>query len=117
MDAEKNINYMINKYGQPVTIHIDRLKGFTKALIQPLRYKNKMYLELERSEIGIKDNTCFLYIGPASFDITSGNVIIEGNGTSFSVSRADMIYVGDKRAYVWAILNKRIKDGKYDNTL
>lgn len=114
MDLKKKIDSLLEKHGRKIEIFFDETPIDTFALIQPLRYKNKMYLELERSEIGIKDNTCFLYIGPAEYDLRDSNVTIRCEDGSFSVSRADMIYFGNTPSYVWAVLNKRIKDGYYD---
>ena len=108
------LDRLLEKYGQKVTVCNQDGEFDVKVIIQPLRYKNKMYLDFERSEIGIKDNTCFLYIGPADVSLDQDNVRILGVGAAYRVSRSDLIYLGTKPVYVWAILNKRLKDGAYD---
>lgn len=105
---------MLKKYGRPVVVCTGKKEWSTNVLIQPLRYKNKMYLDFERSEIGIKDNTCFLYIGPADVELKETETIIMGEDCSYSVSRADVIYLGRNPIYIWAVLTKRIKDGQYE---
>ena len=41
-----------------------------RAFLQPLRYKNKMYLEGTYTVLGKDPNSLYLYIGSAKHDVT-----------------------------------------------
>ena len=59
-------------------LHSDRaVQGF----IQPLRYKNKMYLYGVNTEIGYNSQGYYLYIGPPEHDLTVNEdaLIIDGD--------------------------------------
>ncbi len=103
------IKNCLDKYGKTITVNISGRETLTKAVIMPLRYKNKMYLELDITELGVKDNSRMLYIGPADVDFTKNwdNVTVCDENYSYSVSRADMFYFGDEPAYIWAVLTDR----------
>lgn len=77
-----------------------------KALIQPLRYKNKMYLDGIYTEIGFNSQGHYLYIGPPDPDLTaaSKNSVITADGTSYRVDRAEKVYNGENVFYIWAII-------------
>ena len=87
-----------------------------KAIIQPMRYKNKMYLSMDRNELGFRDNECFLYIGPPVPDFCGAEheTIIKTEDRSYGVSRADRISFGGEVVYIWAVLTLRIKENGYD---
>ena len=67
-----NINKLLNRYGS--SVYISNKEGWKSylfhAFIQPLRYKTKLYMEGERTPIGINRNDVYLYIGPANHDLT-----------------------------------------------
>lgn len=59
-----------------------------RAAIQPLRYKNKMYLGGVYTEIGKAKYDYFLYIGPPDHDISrlsADSRIIDSSGRGFTV--------------------------------
>ena len=59
-----NINKMLNRYGS--SVYISNKEGWKSCLfnafIQPLRYKTKLYMEGERTPIGVNRNDVFLTI-------------------------------------------------------
>lgn len=80
-----------------------------KAFIQPLRYKNKMYLDGVYTVIGFDNQSKYLYIGPPDHDLTvldptSGYV--ESDGMKYTVDRAEKVYRGDSPVYIWAIIRE-----------
>ena len=91
-----------------IVYYPNELNVSVKAIIQPMRYKNKMYLDMDRNELGFRDNECFLYIGPPWPDFCHlwNGVVIK--------SRADKISFGGETVYIWAVLKPRIKDDLYD---
>ena len=77
-----------------------------KALIQPLRYKNKMYLDGIYTEIGFNSQGHYLYIGPPSPDLTlaSDKGYLVADGVSYRIDRAERVYNGESIFYIWAII-------------
>ena len=76
------------------------------AFIQPLRYKNKMYLDGINTEIGFNSQGHYLYIGPPSPDLTlaADDYCIFADGVSYQIDRAERVYKGEKVFYIWAII-------------
>lgn len=116
MKFKDKVNAFLTAVGAETVVTVDETDYHVYALIQPMRYKNKMYLEQERTQLGFKDGECFLYLGPAVPDL-SGNehsTLIKTVDRSYNVSRADRITIDGTTQYIWAVLNPRIKDGAYN---
>ena len=106
-----NITGMINKLG--CSVHISGADGYIgtpfKAFIQPLRYKTKLYLQGEHTPIGINKNDVYLYIGPASHDLTKLDAtyrIHDRDNNKYMIDRAEKIMVQDTIVYIWAVIRK-----------
>jgi len=83
-----------------------------KAFIQPLRYKNKMYLDDKRVPIGIGDMSYYLYLGPARQDLTdvdNDEYMIETDYESYYITRAEKLWFSDSDVYIWAVI-RRVKE-------
>lgn len=115
MKFSAKVNKFLKAVGEKTTVSVSGEIFHISALIEPMRYKNKLYLEPERTQLGFKDSECFLYLGPAEPDILGmeSETVIMTADRCFSVSRADRIVIGGKTQYIWAILTPRIKDGVY----
>lgn len=86
---------------------------YFKAFLQPLRYKNKMYLEGTYTPIGRDTNGLYLYIGPADHDLTRLTRLARAHDSEnreFVIQRAEKVYRGEKVFYIWAIL-KEVSEG------
>lgn len=116
MEFRSKVNTFLQTLGEAVTLSVDGTEYAVHALVQPMRYKNKLYLEQERTELGFKDSECFLYLGPSNPDIAGmeRKTIVKTVDRCYNVSRADRISLKGKTQYIWAILTPRIKDGEYD---
>ncbi len=107
----------LNRYGKSVrlTDGAGWTSAFYKAFLQPLRYKNKMYMEGTYTPIGRDANGLYLYIGPSDRDLsrleTQGRVI-DFENRQYIIQRAETVFRGDKIFYFWAILKevKEVKD-------
>lgn len=77
-----------------------------KAIIHPLRYKNKMYLDGIGSKIGYVDQSHYLYIGPADVDICSMSdmTVLTCNDISYRILRAEKVDVNNETVYIWAVI-------------
>ena len=68
---------IMDKHGQTMQYSQDG-EAFSppyRAFIQPLRYKNKMYLDGKHSEIGYIDTSYYLYLGPADIDVAGHGLV------------------------------------------
>ena len=106
-----NVTKMLNKFGD--TVYLSSADGWQsphfKAFIQPLRYKTKLYLQGEYTPIGINKNDVYLYIGPASHDLTkldSTYRIHDRDNNKYMIDRAEKIRFDDHTLYIWAIIRK-----------
>ena len=64
------IKRLLARYGRPASLFDGNgnLLCESKCLIQPLRYKNKLYLEGIPTDIGINEAGCYLFLAPPEFD-------------------------------------------------
>ena len=81
------------------------------GFIQPLRYKNKMYLNGVNTVIGFNSEGHYLYIGPPNHDLSSltGEYWIESNGKKFTVDRCEKVYFKNTVIYIWAIVREIVE--------
>ena len=112
---------MIFKYGQTAERQLGKYGRQTvcgegdgwrsspyRAVIMPLRYKNKMYAESQYTEIGVSGQDIYTYIGPARHDLTKlgpGAFLLCG-GAKYMIERSEKVNIGDECVYIWAILRK-----------
>ena len=113
MKELKTFNKILKRYGRAAIVDISGKRSDIFAFIQPVRYQNKMYLDHENYDLGLHDNTCLLFIGPAEPDFTSqvDNTFIGVGGERFFVKRADLMYLGRNPLYIRAILVPRYLNG------
>ena len=77
-----------------------------KAIIQPMRYKNKMFLDSQITPIGTVDESCFLYLGPPDVYLEENSPVcnIHFNGLRFMVVKTELLFFGGQHILNWAIL-------------
>lgn len=101
---------IFNKNG--LTLHIKRNSGkkvYFKALLQPLRYKNKIYLRGVATELGYDSLKKYLLISPADIDLSAVDgvsaFLYHGNN-HLSIDHTETVYFGKKPCYNWSIVSK-----------
>lgn len=105
---------LLNLHGTDITYKTMDQNGVyseaqgAKAFIQPLRYKNKMYIGNSYIPIGGVDGGRYLYLGNPElrFDKATDEVIITSNNNDYYVKRAEPYVVDNEVLYIWAILGK-----------
>ncbi len=110
MDYKKIVNKYMDDYGCTVEYSKDGV-SFTppyKAFIQPLRYKNKMYLDGKHSEIGYIDNSYYLYLGPTNVDVRDNINFsrLKFKNNLYNFTHAENIRIGEDTMYIWAIIRR-----------
>ncbi len=104
MGILNSVAAMINRYGSAVTINNGGEITQTRAFVQPIRYKNKIYIGGRRHVLGAYSNEKYLYIGKPSDQIVEDVSVIECAGNKYIVKRQETFLTGDEPVYVWAIL-------------
>ena len=102
------INRMINRYGRlcEVIPFGSDTKVRTNAFLNPLLYKNKMYIGGTYLPDGFYDGGHYLYIGKAAVRLDNlplGSVVKCG-GDTYTIKRAEQYVIADKAVYIWAVL-------------
>lgn len=97
---------MIQKYGGRVKVVNGNTVMLARAFVEPLRYKNKIYIGGRRHELGMYDNEKYLYIGLPSCTLIEDESVIESGVNKYIVKRCETYRVGDIPVYVWAILGR-----------
>ena len=115
--VKKQIEKLIKTFAGPVTVYSPVSSPYishTYGFVQPLRYKNKMYVDTGMTDLGLDDDGRFVYIGLPHHPLTS----TAGNGrkmdvgdASYVVIRAENVFFNDKPIYVWAIVKRERSGG------
>ena len=106
------LNRLFDRFGRNVRIvSVDETYqgNLYRAFIQPLRYKNKMYLEDKRVPIGIGDMSYYLYLGPTGYDLTDideDEYMLETDFEKYFITRAEKLYFSDTDVYIWAVIRR-----------
>ena len=102
-------NTLFDTYGVTVISSKDDDTVQFNAFLQPLRYKNKIYLSGVPTELGYDGMNKYLLLAPPEVDIKyiedSGYTLFFGSDT-FSTDHCEPVYLGKKKLYYWAIVHK-----------
>lgn len=99
------INEAIDKWGSTFKISENGQTVTYKGFVQPLRYKNNMYLGGKRFDAGFFDGGHYLFITKGDVGIKAhSSAIIQDANAKYAVKRAEIFTLQDKNVYTWAIL-------------
>ncbi len=107
MNPSEQIRRELEKCGETVCLGWEdgRRGAQYRALIEPLRYKNKMYLEGTQTPIGLNARGYYLYIGPADQEVEAGDGIFLIRGSRrYEIDRAECVVYRGQTVYRWAVL-------------
>ena len=110
------IKKFLERYGRAA--HFEEPDGWRSTdfhcFLQPLRYKNKMYLYGVNTQIGFNAQGHYLYIGPPDHDPThlSNRASLHIGDQSYLVDRAEKVYCGKDLYYIWAIVRTVVLEGE-----
>ena len=94
----------IQTYGEDVTVINNDDTVLARAFIQPLRYRNKIYVGGEYRNLGMEYSEKYLYVGIPDIPLVENKTIIERKDEKYLVKRVERYYVKEQVAYTWAIL-------------
>ncbi len=101
---------LIEKFGIDMSLFVSGGYDSTfKALLQPLRYKNKIYLSGVPTELGYDSLQKYLLITTPDIplELVDGNsYILYYNDHQYSIDHCEKVYFGDTPLYYWAIASK-----------
>lgn len=104
MSIFSSIKETIKRYGNDVIIVDGDKKTKAKAFVEPLRYKNRVYVGGKYRLLGLDRDEKYLYVGCAENSLKEQCSVIEMQDSKYIVKRCETYYVKDYPIYVWAIL-------------
>ena len=75
-----------------------------RAIVEPLRYRNRIYIGGEMHPLGQASREKYLFIGTPDISLQQNRSVIESVGGKYIVKRCETYFVRDRAVYVWAIL-------------
>jgi len=113
MNETKDIRYILERFGRQARLCLPdgwQSENFG-VFIQPLRYKNKMYLGGVNTRIGFNREGYYLYLGPPEHDLTlpGPGLWIQCGGEKYTVDRAEAVHFGEEKSHVWAIIRSMVE--------
>lgn len=109
----RNMTVNFKRYGESVFISD---KGWNSevysAFIQPLTYKNKMYMSGTYNEIGHYNENYCLYIGPPDVlleKLSKNAFLMTADGRKYRIIRAERISACGRPFYVWAVIKEYLE--------
>ncbi len=105
MSVENSILDAIKRWGSTFKITNNGECYECKGFIEPLRYKNNMYLGGKRLDAGFFDGGHYLFIAEPKATLEShSRAVIECKNRKYAVKRAEEFIFRGKKLYLWAIL-------------
>lgn len=102
----------LKRYGQSVYLTDTNWSSEVySALVEPLRYKNKMYMIGNFTEIGHYGESYYLYIGPPEKilgNLSSNALLHTADNRKYNIFRTEVVKYSGKSLYVWAIIREKL---------
>ena len=104
LDVMPSVIKSIQTYGEDVTVINDDDTVLARAFIEPLRYRNKIYIGGGYRTLGVKHSEKYLYVGIPDITLVENKTIVKRKNNEYLVKRVERYYVGEQIAYTWGIL-------------
>lgn len=105
MSIYKSIVAVLRRYGKNLTITTENGTAQVKGIIQPLLYKNKLYLGGKQLPYGYFDSGNYLLICPPEAKLpVIGTAFVESEGRKFILKRSETVSAKSEDFYIWAVL-------------
>ena len=112
MDNKLLPEAVFKRYGVKMSYKVSSSKKQSKdfyAFLQPLRYKNKLYLSGVPTELGYDGLNKYLLICPADIDlknIDGINYRLCFGDNAYGVDHFETVHACGEPVYIWAIIHK-----------
>jgi hypothetical protein len=100
----ESVSETIKRYGSLVEITTDGKVLKKRAFVEPLRYKNKVYVGGKYQLLGYDRSEKYLYVGLSDVQLCENSSVIQLKDNKYIVKRCETYYLKDYPIYVWAIL-------------
>lgn len=91
-----------------VSVADEAEEGF-KGFLQPLRYKNKMYLNRIATELSYTNTRKFLLICASDIAVETADgyvSVIEADGDRYCIDHSEKVYAKGVPVYSWSIVHQ-----------
>ncbi|MCM1365267.1 MAG: hypothetical protein NC122_09040 [Faecalibacterium sp.] len=106
--VEKSVQKIFDKHGIDMSFICGMETTDFKAFLQPLRYKNKIYIDGNITELRYENTRRFLLISPVDVDISGadGHESYLSDGIhEYSINHSELVCMGKAPAYRWSIIH------------
>lgn len=115
MSIYDSVLSLLNKYGEKITVTTENGTVRFKGVLEPLLYKNKLYLNGKQLPQGFLDNGDYLLICPAEVKLpVLGTAFVESQEKKFVLKRSETVNLSAKPLYIWAVLMPYVKPEEED---
>ena len=104
MNVMPSVIKSIQTYGEDIAVINDDDTVLTTAFVEPLRYRNKIYIGGGYRTLGMKHSEKYLYVGIPDITLVENKTIVKRKDNKYLVKRVERYYVGEQIAYTWGIL-------------
>lgn len=115
MSIYKSIIAELRRYGENITITTEKGVTVVKGIIEPLLYKNKLYLGGKHIPQGYFDSGNYLMICPPEAKLpVLGAAFVEARDKKFVLKRSEVVRAKDEAFYIWAVLMPYVEPKEED---
>ena len=104
MNVMPSVIKSIQTYGEDIAVINDDDMVSTRAFIEPLRYRNVIYVGGEYRNLDMKYSEKYLYVGIPDITLVENKTIVKRKDEKYLVKRVEKYYVKEQVAYTWGIL-------------
>lgn len=106
MSIYQSVLTELRRFGEKITVTTEAGSFVTKGILQPLLYKNKMYVGGKHIPDGYFDTGHYLLICTPDVDIpVLGTAFFEHNGKRFVLKRSETVRINSTALYSWAVVS------------
>lgn len=103
---------MIRRYGTTMALIHNGQETSVRAFLQETRSRSRENVDREISPLGEIPKGVYVYIGPVTPEATMGDRIV-CQERCFEVRRAEIVMVGDHKAYCWGFCVEKGGDSQW----
>ena len=105
MSIKRSLLGELERFGETITVTTEQGQKTIKGILQPLLYKNKMYISGKQLPSGYFDMGHYLVICPPEIKLpVVGNAFFECGGKRYILKRSEVVKEKGRELYLWAVL-------------